>query len=95
MVNGLWFILGITEVYLQIWYRYLTIGIRALSLAKEGNNFLLFLQNFSREKKRVAHYRFRYEALRAEFGKTNWVFEFLLENNLVSKNKSTETESEK
>jgi hypothetical protein len=27
------------------------IGIRALSLAKEGKNFLLFLQNFSREEK--------------------------------------------
>jgi hypothetical protein len=24
MVNGLWFILGIIELYLQIWYRYLT-----------------------------------------------------------------------
>jgi hypothetical protein len=24
MVNGLWFILGIIEVYLQIWFRYLT-----------------------------------------------------------------------
>jgi hypothetical protein len=24
MVNGLWFILGIIEVYFQIWYRYLT-----------------------------------------------------------------------
>jgi hypothetical protein len=46
MVNGLWFILGLIEVYLQIWYRYLTIGIITLSLAKEGNNFLLFLQNF-------------------------------------------------
>jgi hypothetical protein len=51
MVNGLWFILGLIEVYLHIWYRYLTIGIRALSLAKEGKKFLLFLQKFSREKK--------------------------------------------
>jgi hypothetical protein len=24
MVNGLWFMLGIIEVYLQIWYRCLT-----------------------------------------------------------------------
>jgi hypothetical protein len=24
MVNGLWFILGIVELYLHIWYRYLT-----------------------------------------------------------------------
>jgi hypothetical protein len=45
MVNGLWFILGIVELYLQIWYRYLTIGIRALSLAKEGKICFLFLQN--------------------------------------------------
>jgi hypothetical protein len=32
-------------------FRYLTIGIRALSLAEEGKNFLLFLKNFSREEK--------------------------------------------
>jgi hypothetical protein len=32
-------------------FMYLTIGIRALSLAKEGNNFCLFLQIFSREKR--------------------------------------------
>jgi hypothetical protein len=25
MVNGLWFILGFIEVYLQIWYRYLVV----------------------------------------------------------------------
>jgi hypothetical protein len=46
MVNGLWFILGIIEVYLQIWYRYLTIGIRALSLAGVVGNYFLFLQIF-------------------------------------------------
>jgi hypothetical protein len=34
MVNSLWFIIGLIEVYLQIWYRYLTIGIRAPSLAE-------------------------------------------------------------
>jgi hypothetical protein len=80
MVNGLWFILGIIEVYLQIWYRYLTIGIRALSLAKEGKNFFsLFAEFFLGKKKRAAHFRFIYEALRAEFGKKNWVFEFLSE----------------
>jgi hypothetical protein len=55
MVNGLWFILGSIELSLQIWYRYLTSGIRALSLAKEGKNVLL-------GKKRAAHFRFRYEA---------------------------------
>jgi hypothetical protein len=39
------------EIYLQIYSRYLTIGIRALSLAKEGENFWLFLQIFSKEKR--------------------------------------------
>jgi hypothetical protein len=64
MVNGLWFILGIIEVYLQIWYRFLTIGIRALSLAKEGKICFLFLQNFFLgKKKRAAHFRFRYKVL--------------------------------
>jgi hypothetical protein len=43
----LWYYCGI--LYSGIWY--LTSGIRALSLAKEGKNFLLFLQNFSREEK--------------------------------------------
>jgi hypothetical protein len=88
----LWFsICGI--IFISIWF--LTIGIRALSLAKEGKKFLLFLQKFSREKKRVAHFRFIYEALRAEFGKTNWVFEFLSEKYPISKKKSVETESGK
>jgi hypothetical protein len=50
MVYGLFLV--ISEVYLQIWYRFLTIGIRALSLAKEGKICFLFLQNFfSREEK--------------------------------------------
>jgi hypothetical protein len=44
MVYGLFLV--ISEVYLQIWFRYLTIGIRALSLAKEGKICFLFLQNF-------------------------------------------------
>jgi hypothetical protein len=51
MVNDLWFILGIIEVYFQIWYRYLTSGIRTLSLAKEGNICFLFLQKFFRLEK--------------------------------------------
>jgi hypothetical protein len=49
MVYGLFLV--IYEVYSQIWYRYLTIGIRALSLAKEGKICFLFLQNFFREEK--------------------------------------------
>jgi hypothetical protein len=32
MVNGLWFILGLIEVYLQIWYRYLTLSLDFLCL---------------------------------------------------------------
>jgi len=92
MVNGLWFILGIIEVYLQIWYRYLTIGIRALSLAKEGKICFLFAEFFLGKKKRAAHFRFRYKVLRAEFVKKNWVFEFLSEKYPISKKKSAETE---
>ena len=52
VVNGLWFILGIIEVYLQIRYRYLTIHIRALSLAGVVGNYFLFLQKFFSEKKK-------------------------------------------
>jgi hypothetical protein len=36
-------------LYSGLWN--LTSGIRELSLAKEGNRFLLFLQNVSREEK--------------------------------------------
>jgi hypothetical protein len=86
MVYGLFLV--IIEVYLQIWFRYLTIGIRALSLAKEGKICFLFLQNFFLgKKKRAAHFRFRSKVLRAEFGKTNWVFEFLSEKYPISKKK--------
>jgi hypothetical protein len=49
MVYGLFLV--ISEVYLQIWYRYLTIGIRALSLAKEGKICFLFAEFFFREEK--------------------------------------------
>jgi hypothetical protein len=89
MVNGLWFILGIIEVYLQIWYRYLTSGIKALSLAKEGKICFLFLQNcFLGKKKRAAHFRFRYKVFQAEFEKKNWVFEFLSEKYKFQKKKN-------
>jgi hypothetical protein len=69
MVYGLF--LGYFEVYLHIWYRYLTSGIIALSLAKEGKIFFFFsfAEFFLGKKKRVVHFRFIYEALRAEFGK--------------------------
>jgi hypothetical protein len=36
-------------------FMYLTIGIRAFSLAKEGNIFLLFLQIFFSREKRGRH----------------------------------------
>jgi hypothetical protein len=88
MVYGLFLV--ILEVYLQIWYRYLTIGIRALSLAKEGKICFLFLQFFFflGKKKRAAHFRFKYKVLRDEFGKKNWVFEFLSEKYPISKKKN-------
>jgi hypothetical protein len=69
-----------------IWF--LTIGIRALSLAKEGKICFLFVQKiFFWKKKRATHFRFRYKILRDEFGKTNWVFEFLSEKYPISKKK--------
>jgi hypothetical protein len=47
---------------------------------------------FLGKKKRAAHFRFRSKVLRAEFGKKNWVFEFLSEKYPISKKKSAETE---
>jgi hypothetical protein len=44
MLYGLFLV--ISEVYLQIWYRYITSGIRALSLAGVVGNYFLFLQIF-------------------------------------------------
>jgi hypothetical protein len=56
---GLFLILRvISEVYLQIYYWYITFGIRALSLAKEGKKFLVhFCRFFLKEKKGAAHFR--------------------------------------
>jgi hypothetical protein len=54
--------------------------------------FSLFVEFFLGKKKRVAHFRFRYEVLGAEFGKKNWLFEFLSEKYPISKKKSAETE---
>jgi hypothetical protein len=50
MVYGLFLV--ISEVYLQIWYRYLTSGIRALSLAGVVGSYFLFLQIIFSEKKK-------------------------------------------
>jgi hypothetical protein len=48
---------------------------------------------FLGKKKRAAHFRFRSKVLIAEFGKKNWVFEFLSEKYPISKKKkSAETE---
>jgi hypothetical protein len=49
--------------------------------------FSLFAEFFLGKKKRAAHFRFRYKYLQAEFGKTNWVFEFLSEKYPISKKK--------
>jgi hypothetical protein len=60
---------------------------------KKGRFVLSFCRNFFLgKKKRAAHFRLRFKVLRAEFGKTNWVFEFLSEKYPISKKKSAETE---
>jgi hypothetical protein len=52
-VNGLVFIIGLFLYLSSDLFKYLTIGIRALSLAKEEKkkNLLFFFQIFPREKK--------------------------------------------
>jgi hypothetical protein len=62
---GEWFglFLVISEVYLQIWYRYTTFGIRALSLGKEGKKFLVIFAELFLRKKGATHFRLRYETL--------------------------------
>jgi hypothetical protein len=48
--------------------------------------FYLFAEKiFLGKKKRAAYFRLRFKVLRAEFGKTNWVFEFLSEKDPISK----------
>jgi hypothetical protein len=54
--------------------------------------FSLFVEFFLGKKNRAMHFRFIYEYLQAEFGETNWVFEFLSEKYPISKNKSVEME---
>jgi hypothetical protein len=55
--------------------------------------FYLFVENFFLgKKKRVTHFRLIFKVLRDEFGKKNWVFEFLSEKYPISKKKSAETE---
>jgi hypothetical protein len=44
LVNGLVFIIGLLLKYICRLFKYLTIGIKEISLAKEGRNFCLFLQ---------------------------------------------------
>jgi hypothetical protein len=57
--------------------------------------FCSFYRKFLGKENRAMHFRFISEALRARFGKKKWVFEFLSEKYLISRNKSTETESRK
>jgi hypothetical protein len=45
------FIIGLLMKYIWILFRYLTIVIIALSLAKEGENFWLFFAIFFKKKK--------------------------------------------
>jgi hypothetical protein len=71
---------------LNNWYHSTFLGQRREEL------FSLFVEFFIGKKKRVAHFRFRSEALRVEFGKKNWVFEFLSKKYPISKKKSTEPE---
>jgi hypothetical protein len=72
---------------LNNWYQSTFLGQRREDL------FSLFAEFFFLgKKKRAAHFRFRYKVLRAEFGKKNWVFEFLSEKYPISKKKSAETE---
>jgi hypothetical protein len=57
-------IVGLFLYFFLYLFKYLTIGIRALSLAKEGKNIFLFLQIcFLGKKKRSMHFRFIYENL--------------------------------
>jgi hypothetical protein len=93
MVYGLFFVLlnyiCISGLVLNNWYQSTFLGQRREDL------FSLFAEFFLGKKKRATHFRFRYKVLRAEFGKTNWVFEFLSEKYPISKNKSAETEFRK
>jgi hypothetical protein len=81
MVNGLWFILGIIEVYLQIWFRYLTSGIRALSLGRHcGQIFFIFADFFfRRRKKRAATFLKFLVYFCAKFVEKGCISEFLSE----------------
>jgi hypothetical protein len=65
-----WFILVDLRVFLSIFldlFRYLTIGIRALSLAKEGKNFLVLFADFLKGKKGATHFRLNSETFCSEF----------------------------
>jgi hypothetical protein len=96
MVNGLWFILGLIEVYLQICYRYLTIGIRALSLVDIVGKYFLILQIFFREeKKRATTFRKNSVYFYAKFAEKCCIFELFSKKYPSLKNNSSETESMK
>jgi hypothetical protein len=60
---------------------------------KKGRFVLSFCRIFfSREEKEGGALQAQIKVLRAEFGKKNWVFEFLSEKYPISKKKSAETE---
>jgi hypothetical protein len=78
MVYGLFLV--IIEVYFQIWYRYLTSGIRALSLADIVGKYFLFLQIFfRRRKKRAATFQKISVYFCEKFVETGCISEFLSE----------------
>jgi hypothetical protein len=79
---GEWFglFLVIYEVYLQIWYRFLTSGIRALSLADIVGKYFLFLQIFFRRRKKRAATFHKFSVYFCEkFVETDCISEFLSE----------------
>ena len=71
---------------LNNWYQSTFLGQRREDL------FSLFADFFLGKKKRVAYFRFRYKVLKDEFGKKNWVFEFLSEKYPISKKQSAKME---
>jgi hypothetical protein len=82
MVYGLFLV--ISKVYLQVWYRYLTIGIRALSLAGVVGNYFLFLQIFFRRRKKRATTFQKFSVYFCEkFAEKGCISEFLSEKHPI------------
>ena len=81
--------------YSDIWY--LTIGIKALSLADIVDKYFYFFCRFCfwRRKKRAATFQKFLLYLCAKFAETGCIYEFLSKNYPSWKNKSSEMESGK